>query len=292
MFTREKFYSADRELILNAICDLAEMQGGREIFSDPRTGRAGFRFVLDGRELEYRFVVTDVENGCNVTLEMMEAVRDSIVERAFFLLESILPESVVSCGILAEDSRVAKKPANKIFIYIAIAACVLLFSGVAVTNSDPLLTSLRREFSGGNSLFARPTSFSSPIVRIETTWESMGLMTADDISGHRLEIDRASRLIKHVIYTRFGEETAGSYTYEMDRTVCENFFEWLSGTANVNEWKKNYTISMLDGYAWEFVIVSGKGTRAIEGSETPPRGEEVEKRIWALASFKVKPNVF
>jgi hypothetical protein len=290
MFTREKFYPIDRGLILNAICDLAEMQGGREVSSDPRTGRAGFRFVLDGRELEYRFVVTDVENGCKVTLEMMEPVRDSIVERAFFLLESILPESAASCGILTRGSRVT--PPNKSFICAAIAVCILIFSVVAVTNSDIFLSSLHGEFSGESSLFARRASFSSPIVRVETTWKSMGLMTADDISGHRLEIDRASRIIRHVVYTRFGEETAGSYTYKLDRAACENFFEWLSGAANVNGWKKNYTISMLDGYEWEFVIVSEKGARTIEGNETPPRGDEVEHRIRALADFKVKPNVF
>jgi hypothetical protein len=92
MIRREKFYPVERELILNAINDLAELQGGSGTYSDPKTGRAGFRVALGEREYEYRFAVTDAGEGCEVALEMAEIVRDAIVDRAFFLLESILPK--------------------------------------------------------------------------------------------------------------------------------------------------------------------------------------------------------
>jgi hypothetical protein len=68
---------------------MAEMQKGRCLKTDPRTGKAGFVFEIECREYECHFTVESADEGCRVRLEM--TADDQVLDRTFFLLESILP---------------------------------------------------------------------------------------------------------------------------------------------------------------------------------------------------------
>jgi hypothetical protein len=87
---REKIYPNSREIILNAICDMAEMQNARGLKTNPHTGEAKFNFEFEGRVYEGHFNVEDTDEGCRVKLEMI--AEDRMLDRTFFLLESLLPK--------------------------------------------------------------------------------------------------------------------------------------------------------------------------------------------------------
>jgi hypothetical protein len=135
-------------------------------------------------------------------------------------------------------------------------------------------------------------SSQAPIVRVDTTWKSMGLMRTEDISAHRVEIDRKNRTVRHTLLANFGETIAAEFDYQMDESVCEGFFEWLEKRSGINGWKSDYTTEMMDGWAWEMNVTTDLESRAIKGNTLPPRGGEVEKRILALADFKTEPKIF
>lgn len=92
MKLKEKFYSSDRRIILNAICDMAEIQRGSSVFSDPNTGDAGYVFNMDGLEHEYLFKAEEDSEGCFVKLWTRDSENDRIIDRAFFLLDYLLRE--------------------------------------------------------------------------------------------------------------------------------------------------------------------------------------------------------
>jgi hypothetical protein len=119
----------------------------------------------------------------------------------------------------------------------------------------------------------------------------MGLMSNEDISGHRIEIDRAGRTVLHAVLTNFGENSE-EYRYDLDEKTCEEFFRWLERTSGIYRWKGDYTVPMMDGYAWDLTVVTEKGSKAVKGNTLPPRGGDVEKRIRALAAFEINPQIF
>ncbi|MDR1137817.1 MAG: hypothetical protein LBK91_05800 [Synergistaceae bacterium] len=131
-----------------------------------------------------------------------------------------------------------------------------------------------------------------PIVRLDSAWKSMGMMMSDDISGHRVEIERKSRTVRHTVLTNFGEDVAAEFDYQLDERACEDFFEWLENRSGINGWRSDYTVEMMDGWAWKMNVTTELKSRAIKGNTLPPRGGEVEKRILALADFSVVPNIF
>ena len=94
MKLKEKFYNSDRRMILNAICDMAEIQRGKSIFSDPGTGDAGYIFNGENLEHEYLFKVEESPEGCLIKLWTRDCEDDRIIDRAFFLLDYLLRETV------------------------------------------------------------------------------------------------------------------------------------------------------------------------------------------------------
>ena len=90
MKLRGKFYGSDRRIILNAICDMAEIQRGRPMFSKPGTGDAGYIFNMDDLEHEYLFKVEENPGGCLIKLWAGDPEDDLIIDRAFFLLDYLL----------------------------------------------------------------------------------------------------------------------------------------------------------------------------------------------------------
>ena len=86
---KEKFYEASREILLNAVCDMAEIQHGRSVFSCVDSSRAGYSFKSGNRKYEYLFIVKNSGTGCTVTLET-SPTDETMTDRAFLLLETLL----------------------------------------------------------------------------------------------------------------------------------------------------------------------------------------------------------
>ena len=92
MKLREKFYGRDRWIILNAICDMAEIQRGRSVFSDPSTGDAGYVFDMEDLEHEYLFKIEESSGGSLIKLWTRDSEDERVIDRAFFLLDYLLRE--------------------------------------------------------------------------------------------------------------------------------------------------------------------------------------------------------
>jgi hypothetical protein len=131
------------------------------------------------------------------------------------------------------------------------------------------------------------------IVALETEWINMGLMGPGDVSRHRVEVDRRSREIRHLISVNGAEEIAKPRVYALAAAACEDFFIDLE-KQRPDRWKDDYSTPMLDGWAWKLrVLYKDAPEKRVKGNETPPPGgEEIRRRIRALAPFEVDPHIF
>jgi hypothetical protein len=89
MHRAERDYQYDRELLLNAIWDMMEVQRGEVTVDRAGEGIIGFRTQIYGSGHEYRFSVTDTELGSRVILEMDDGMGERMIFKAFALLESL-----------------------------------------------------------------------------------------------------------------------------------------------------------------------------------------------------------
>ena len=84
----ERKYRADKSLLLNTIWDMAELQHGQRTLDDMPAGKVGFVTTMYGMAHEYRFTVTECEEGCLVRIDVPGDGK--LVPNAFALLESLL----------------------------------------------------------------------------------------------------------------------------------------------------------------------------------------------------------
>ena len=82
-------------MLLNAIHDAGALQKGTVTLCDSSHGAVGYRILMYGEEIEYRFTVTDTWNrSCRVKIELSgdeghpEAGR--LIEHEFALLDYVL----------------------------------------------------------------------------------------------------------------------------------------------------------------------------------------------------------
>ena len=67
----QKTYLQPMEMVLNAIHDIGALQKGQVTICDTPRGLVGYRITMYGEELEYRFTVINIGNGCSrVTIEL------------------------------------------------------------------------------------------------------------------------------------------------------------------------------------------------------------------------------
>ena len=79
--------------VINAICDLIEIQKGKETYSDPSRGKVSFLVKMYAYKWEIRFSVTDIgKNRCQVQLEIGgEGLGQAqFIQREFALLDTFL----------------------------------------------------------------------------------------------------------------------------------------------------------------------------------------------------------
>ena len=88
----KKTYLQPIEMALNAIHDVGALQKGQVIFCDTPKGLVGYRITMYGEELEYRFSVADIGNGCSrVTIELTGETSDErLIDNEFALLDYAL----------------------------------------------------------------------------------------------------------------------------------------------------------------------------------------------------------
>jgi hypothetical protein len=131
------------------------------------------------------------------------------------------------------------------------------------------------------------------IVALETEWINMGLIGPGEVSRHRVEVDRRSCEIRHLVSILGAEERTKPHVYPLAAAACEDFFIDLE-KQRPDRWEDDYSVPMLDGWAWKLrVIYKNAVEKRAKGNETPPPGgEEIQRSIRALAPFKVDPRIF
>ena len=90
--TGRKTYLQPIEMVLNAIHDIGALQKGQITMCDTPRGLVGFRIVMYGEEMEYRFSVEDIGSLCSrVTIELDVGEPDErLVDNEFALLDYAL----------------------------------------------------------------------------------------------------------------------------------------------------------------------------------------------------------
>lgn len=90
MLAEERAYAISKEIILNGIWDMAELQKGRQISSDPANEEITFFTEMYGFQHHYHFIVRNTPDGCLVRLKIDEPNAARLIYRAFALLESLM----------------------------------------------------------------------------------------------------------------------------------------------------------------------------------------------------------
>jgi len=91
--TGKKIYLQPRGTLLQAICDMAELQNGKYTFSDSPNGIIHFLVRMYNSRWEFKFAVEDAgKNRSGVELELAGRTKStkSIINREFALLDSML----------------------------------------------------------------------------------------------------------------------------------------------------------------------------------------------------------
>jgi hypothetical protein len=142
-------------------------------------------------------------------------------------------------------------------------------------------------------VLAAGASGAPEIVALETEWINMGLMAPGAVNRERVEVDRRAREIRYVILINGEEKRAEPRVYPLDAVACEDFFVFLEKQRPAR-WKDDYSVPMLDGWAWRLRVRYGDAReKRVEGNETPPPGGgEIQRRIRALAPFESDPRIF
>lgn len=81
------------------------------------------------------------------------------------------------------------------------------------------------------------------------------------------------------------------YEYKVDRNKMEEFFEQLVSTIKVQDWNRDCSVEVCDGWNWKCKIRHSDNTikKVIGTVEPPPRGKQLRNKIYKLTNFKVKP---
>lgn len=90
----EKRYPVSREYLLNLICDIKELQKGKDMKSDTTQGNISFSTVMYGFRYEFHFTVTPDENDTLLRLETGGSTDNDRqrIRQMLALLESLMKQ--------------------------------------------------------------------------------------------------------------------------------------------------------------------------------------------------------
>jgi hypothetical protein len=128
------------------------------------------------------------------------------------------------------------------------------------------------------------------ITSIEIRNSANGPFSAEEIISERLVVYRTGK-IKHNLFNGLSDLPVEKYEYKVDRSKIEEFFEQLSSTIKIQDWGKDYSVEVCDGWNWECKIRHSDNTikKVIGTVEPPPRGKQLRDRVLKLTNFIVKP---
>jgi len=92
-----KTYLQPVDMLLDAILDVGGLQKGEMTFSDTATGQVGFKILMYGEEMEYRFAVADKWNRCCVvTIELADEIINAkrLIDHEFALIDYMLVDKM------------------------------------------------------------------------------------------------------------------------------------------------------------------------------------------------------
>lgn len=129
------------------------------------------------------------------------------------------------------------------------------------------------------------------ITSIEIINVSWGLSCSSDIENHKLSIYRNGR-IKHGLYDGYSDSIAiKEYSYRIDKNRANDFFEFLTSKIKIEDWQRDYSVDVCDGYHWECKIrYSDNSIKKTEGTvEPPPKATRLRKKILGLVKYEIEP---
>ena len=88
-----KTYLQPVDMLLEAILDAGGLQKGEMTYSDTAAGQVGFKILMYGEEMEYRFAVADTWNRCCVvTIELADNIVNAkrLIDHEFALIDYML----------------------------------------------------------------------------------------------------------------------------------------------------------------------------------------------------------
>ena len=103
--TGRKIYLQPSGMLIQAICDLEELQKGKYTYSDSQSGVIHFRVRLYHNKWEFKFAVKDLGNSrssVELALDGREKRAERMIDREFALLDSML---TIGAEIDLEDSE-------------------------------------------------------------------------------------------------------------------------------------------------------------------------------------------
>ena len=106
--TGRKVYLQPKGTLIQAVCDLAELQRGKYTFSDSPNGSIHFLVKMYHNKWEFKFTVKDIgQNRSGVELEVDGRAKgaEGIISREFALLDSML---AIDAQIELEEKRRAE----------------------------------------------------------------------------------------------------------------------------------------------------------------------------------------
>ena len=88
-----KTYLQPFDMVLEAILDAGGLQKGEMSYSDTAAGQVGFKILMYGEEIEYRFSIADTWNRCCVvTIELADDIINAkrLINHEFALIDYML----------------------------------------------------------------------------------------------------------------------------------------------------------------------------------------------------------
>ena len=85
------------DMLLEAILDAGGLQKGEMTYSDSAAGQIGFKILMYGEDMEYRFAVADKWNRCCVvTVELSDEIINAkrLIDHEFALIDYMLVDKM------------------------------------------------------------------------------------------------------------------------------------------------------------------------------------------------------
>ena len=126
------------------------------------------------------------------------------------------------------------------------------------------------------------------IIGISFRNNNNSLHTSDDISSEYLSIYRDGEILHEQYKAEKEPFRTGKYNIEGG---LDEFFDRLENHYHIEDWKKDYSIPVCDGFSWSCTYrTEDKTDHKVKGTiEPPPMGTELVEEILDLADFAPGP---